>query len=181
MWTFVWKFVGKSGTTVIRRKYVDSEVSPKFCFTRGVGAGSARGCRFQQGWEWGARVLWTAVQRDELFRGLRMQYFRLRAQEGVRFFWLQALNTGKTQFGDRFIPGPRQRGSSLLLARCGPGVLSVGGWDRLLNRVAHPLEFVSSKGAVPDFIWLVSPLPEPSTAAPGHRGSAMRSLNWRTS
>src|SRR5713101_2663738 len=94
-----WKFVGKSGTTVKRRKYVDSKISPKFRFARGVGAGSACNCRFQQGWEWGARVLWTAVQRDELFRGLRMQYFRLRAQEGVRFFWLQALNTGKTQLG----------------------------------------------------------------------------------
>src|SRR5258708_22130755 len=39
-----WKVVGKSGTTVIRRKYVDSKVSPKFRFTRGVGAGSACGC-----------------------------------------------------------------------------------------------------------------------------------------
>src|SRR5216683_2979282 len=39
-----WKFVGKSGTTVIRRKYVDSKVSPKFRFTRGVGASSAYGC-----------------------------------------------------------------------------------------------------------------------------------------
>src|SRR5258707_4404657 len=41
----LWKFVGKSGTTAKRRKYVDSEVSPKFRFARGVGAGSARGCR----------------------------------------------------------------------------------------------------------------------------------------
>ena len=81
---------------------MDSEVSPKFRFTRGVGASGASSCRFQQGWEWGARVLWTAVQRDELFRGLRMQYFRLRAQEGVRFFWLQALNTGKTQLGQAY-------------------------------------------------------------------------------
>src|SRR5216683_7649106 len=39
-----WKFVGKSGTTVKRRKYVDSEISPKFRFTRGVGACSAYGC-----------------------------------------------------------------------------------------------------------------------------------------
>src|SRR6266446_6329875 len=39
-----WKVVGKSGTTVIRRKYVDSKVSPKFRFARGVGASSAYGC-----------------------------------------------------------------------------------------------------------------------------------------
>src|SRR5216683_3079624 len=39
-----WKFVGKSGTTVIRRKYVDSKVSQKFRFTRGVGPSSAYGC-----------------------------------------------------------------------------------------------------------------------------------------
>src|SRR5712692_11019118 len=57
-------------------QHVDSEVSPKFRFACGVDAGSACSYRFQQGWEWGARVLWTAVQRDELFRGLRMQYFR---------------------------------------------------------------------------------------------------------
>src|SRR5260370_15544972 len=46
-----WKFVGKSGTTVKRRKYVDSKVSQKFRFTRGVGAGSARGSRSRQAWE----------------------------------------------------------------------------------------------------------------------------------
>src|SRR5258708_39913321 len=40
-----WKLVGKSGTTVIRRKYVDSKVSPKFRFTRSFGASSACGCR----------------------------------------------------------------------------------------------------------------------------------------
>src|SRR5258708_9919480 len=40
-----WKFVGKSGITVKRRKYVDSEVSPKFRFARGVGAGSPCRCR----------------------------------------------------------------------------------------------------------------------------------------
>src|SRR6266478_4587425 len=62
-----WKVVGKSGTTVIRRKYVDSKGSPKFRFTRGVGASSAYGC------PWGPDMLWTGVQQRELFRGLRMQ------------------------------------------------------------------------------------------------------------
>src|SRR5260370_7953572 len=38
-----WKFVGKSETTVIRRKYVDSEVIPKFRFARVVGTASACG------------------------------------------------------------------------------------------------------------------------------------------
>ncbi len=52
---------------------MDSKVSPKFRFARSVGARSARSCRFQQGWEWGARVLWTELQRDELSTGLRMQ------------------------------------------------------------------------------------------------------------
>src|SRR5713226_2170495 len=32
-------------------RYVDSEVSPKFRFARGVGASSTRGCRCRQSWE----------------------------------------------------------------------------------------------------------------------------------
>ena len=52
---------------------MDSKDSPKSRFARDVGVSSARSCWFQQEWEWGARVLWTGLQRDELFTGLRMQ------------------------------------------------------------------------------------------------------------
>jgi len=73
---------------------VDSKVSPKFRFARGVGAGSARGCgRISRS----KTMRWT-VQLPGIFlsRGLRMPcswpFQCLRAQR-------EALDAGKTQSG----------------------------------------------------------------------------------
>src|SRR6266478_4742166 len=39
-------------------RYVDSKVSPKFRFTRGVGTSSACGCRCRQVWAWKSSLRW---------------------------------------------------------------------------------------------------------------------------